>query len=139
MKCGYHLTGLPATGTVVMCPECGHATDLARPLPRLMGWFEPVFWGMVPAGLSVLAFVFEAVTGTAFGAIGLVFGAACLLVGAATAGGFTLERFVFEPARGRAPRPLWVRLALSMCAAAASLVVNAAILLAVVVVRNAIL
>lgn len=124
-QCGYDLSGLPATGTVVTCPECAHATDLSVPFLGRVSTFAPYLWGMVPA---IACAVLRKLYLLAFGrdrwdieGLAIYFG---VFGGAATTGILMYEMLRREPEAGCTLRPLWVRLALSMCAALATVFIN---------------
>jgi len=119
-------------GTVVSCPECGHANDLAVPLPRRMGVLTPFLWGMAPVGLWVIHLVRDALVGTRSAPDTRSALVACLLVGAVITGVLRYKMFRHEPEMGREPRPLGVKAALSAGAGVVFVAGNVMILLVVV-------
>ncbi len=130
IKCGYNLAGLPAAGTVVSCPECGQANDLAVPLPRRIRSFEPILCGLIPVALFVLCLTFGKLFGVWNKTAVMFLLLAAVFSGGIAAGALTYQMLVRRPAMCRAPCPFWTKIALTACAGAVSGVVNAGSFLA---------
>ncbi len=135
IKCGYNLAGLPAAGTVVTCPECGQANDLAISRPARVNVFAPFLWAMIPWALCVVCMHFDFGQGGSSKRTKAFLAATALISGAITAGILTYTKTGREPERGRPPRTLWARLALSVCAVVASVVVNALLMFVILAVE----
>lgn len=126
IKCGHTLAGLPATGTVVSCPECGQANDLAIPMPARVKLAPPFLWAMIPVALSSLllkASVFLS-NGVALRTT-VLFVTAGVLGGAITAGVLMYRVTEREPKLRGAPRPHGGRLVLTVSAFVLSMAFNA--------------
>jgi len=132
-RCGYNLAGLPASGTVVSCPECAHANDLAIPLQSKSGASSVFFWDKIPAALCALCVMLDRTVGTGSGRTTAMLFVAGLIGGALTAAVLTYKLMGREPQTGQPMRPRWRRLVHWVNAAVVSLVVNAALLIILLV------
>ena len=143
VKCGYILTGLPATGTIVTCPECGHANDIAAPLPnrapargRAGDVIVPFLWGLVPGTLCAVGMRLDLWIDSRGSWRLIVLAVAGPVAGAITAGVLMFRRTGRAAENSRERSPLWARVMFMVCAMAGSVGIYAVLGLAVLNLLN---